>query len=256
MSEWDEFLASVQTHLNELAESGCDIPFFRGHNDSKWHLLSGLGRRSPSEFKKQHLEAILYYDFMSLGGSLLGKHADSWDVLFAMQHHGLPTRLLDWTTTFSAALYFALRPYLHIKNYPENISILPTPCVWILDPFELSRLNQLEPTIANPYVDFDGSYQETFIDQSKKLGASVIAINPPQHTPRQTAQRSVFTLHDDLFTPLETLAKNTVKKFEVPINAIQPAASFLSLAGMNEFSVFPDLDGLARHLRDEHVSPL
>lgn len=254
MNEWSRFLAEIQLHLDQLAESGCDMPFFRGHSDCEWKLLCGLGRQPPAEFKKQHIEPILYYDFLSLGGSLLSRHADSWDVLFAMQHHGLPTRLLDWTTTFSAALYFALRPYLFVKNAPEATVLPKQPCVWILDPFELNRLAQREPAVANPYTDFDGTYQENFIEKSKELGAQAVAINPPQHTPRQSAQRSVFTLHADLATPLDEVAGTAVKMFKVPVAAARDALSFLGLAGVNEFTIFPDLDGLARHLKSEHVS--
>lgn len=254
MSEWNKFVADIQRHLEELAGSGCDMPFFRGHSDCDWKLLCGLGRQSPAAFKKQNVESILYYDFLSLGGGLLGKHSDSWDVLFAMQHHGLPTRLLDWTTTFSAALYFALRPYLSVRNVPEVKTLLRQPCVWILDPFELNRSAQRDPAIANPYVDLDGTYQENFIEESKDIGARVIAINPPQHTPRQSAQRSVFTLHADLFTPLNEVASGIARKFTVPVGAAQDAVSFLGLAGVNEFAIFPDLDGLARHLKREHVS--
>jgi hypothetical protein len=254
MSQWSQFLAEVRQHLDELAESGCDMPFFRGHSDHNWKLLCGLGRQAPSDFKKQNIESILYYDFTSLGGGLLGKRADSWDVLFAMQHHGLPTRLLDWTTTFSAALYFALRPYLFVRNFPEIKKFPTQPCVWVLDPFELNRLAQREPAVANPYIDFDGTYQENFIEQSKSLGADVVAINPPQHTPRQSAQRSVFTLHDAIFKPLDEHAGIALRKFEIPIETARDAVSFLHLAGINEFTIYPDLDGLSRYLKSEHVS--
>jgi len=195
MSKWSQFLHQVQQHLDELAESGCDMPFFRGHSDHRWGLLCGLGRQPSENFKKQNLESILYYDFMSLGGGLLGKQADSWDVLFAMQHHGLPTRLLDWTTTFSAALYFSLRPYLLSGH--QNLESLPMkPCVWILDPFELNRLEQRDPALANPYTDFDGTYQENFIEESKSLGAKAVAILPPQHTPRQAERSCRSTLQN------------------------------------------------------------
>lgn len=256
MTEWVDFVKDIQDHMRALAKSGCDMPFFRGHSDSRWPLLCGLGRQAPDEFKKQNVECILYYDFLSLGGSLLGRNTDSWEVLFAMQHHGLPTRLLDWTTTFSASLYFAIRPYLALRNFPENSIPEVRPCIWILDAFELNRREQRDPSIANPYTDFRGNYQENFIEGTKSIDAQAVAIMPPQHSPRQSAQRSVFTLHCDLSAPLEDFAGDCLRKFELPPNALHEAISFLALAGVNEFSVFPDLDGLARHLKSEHVSRL
>ena len=254
MNNWNSFVTEVQTHIEELKSSGCDMPFFRGHSDKSWKLLPGLGRQAPENYKKQNIESILYYDFISLGGSLLGKNADSWDILFAMQHHGLPTRLLDWSTTFAAALYFALKPYLPLRSFPEVELSSCSACVWILDPFELNRRANGEPAVLNPYTDLNGTYQENFIEGSKELGAKVLAINPPQHSPRQSAQRSVFTLHGDPFQPLDELDSTELRRFDVPGESLQDGLSFLSLAGINEFSIFPDLDGLSRHLKGEHVN--
>ncbi|HEC59557.1 hypothetical protein LCGC14_0678100 [marine sediment metagenome] len=249
MKKWSQFLHQIQQHLDKLAESGCDMPFFRGHNDHSWKLLCGLGRQAAQDFKKQNLESILYYDFMSLGGGLLSKQADSWDILFAMQHHGLPTRLLDWTTTFSAALYFALRPSL--LDNPQSLSIKP--CIWILDPFKLNQLEYGKQVIINPYINLERTYHEYFIDSSKSLDSKVVAILPPQHTSRQSSQRSVFTLHSNIIKPLDEISTIALKKFEIPIDSINEAMSFLTLAGVNEFTIFPDLDGLARYLKKEHV---
>ena len=250
-TNWSNFLDRVNSHLESLAESGCDMPFFRGHSDNTWKLLCGLGRQSPEEFKKQNLESILYYDFMSLAGPTLGKDADSWDVLFAMRHHGLPTRLLDWTTTFAVALYFAVQPHEFLQYLKPSARFPHQPCVWILDPFELNRLCQGEPVIANPRTDFDGNYQENFIERSKELGSDIVAIYPTRLTPRQMAQRSVFTLHEK---PLEKLAPKFATRFDLPLDCVDDAISFLALAGINEYTLFPDLDGLARHLKKEHVS--
>ena len=254
MSSWPDFLAAVMHHIEGLTATGCDMPFFRGHSDSSWKLLTGLGRQRPDDFKKQNIESILYYDFQSLGGNLLGKKADSWDVLFAMQQHGLPTRLLDWTTAFAPALYFALRPILALRSFRGTNLDGVHAAVWILDPFELNKQEGREPAVANPYSDFDGTYQESFIEGTTTLGSRACAIVPPQHTPRQSAQRSVFTLHDDLFLPLEAIAPKCLRKFELPPDTLHDALGFLTLAGVTEYSIFPDLDGLARHLKSEHVS--
>lgn len=254
VKNWNEFIHAVQDHLAKLGLEGCDVPFFRGHADNNWQLLCGLGRQMSSAKKMESIERVLYYDFLSLGGGLLGKQADSWDVLFSMQHHGLPTRLLDWSTTFAAALYFALRPYMLLPGFPEVTCLQTSPCIWILNPFELNQMAQLDSAIGNPQIDFDGTYQENFIEKSKNIGASAVAIGPTQHTSRQTAQRSVFTLHADLSLPLDAIACNAAKKFDIPLECVSHAGSFLRLAGLNEFSVFPDLDGLARHLKNLHAS--
>ena len=98
MSDWTDFVSEVQAYISELRAGGCDAPLFRGHRDETWPLLCGLGRLKPPH-NPTRVEIILY--FISRGGPLLERQGSSWDVLFAMQHHGLPTRLLDWSTTFA-----------------------------------------------------------------------------------------------------------------------------------------------------------
>jgi hypothetical protein len=253
MTEWNDFISGIQEDLSSLRKDGCDMPFFRGHSDNKWKLLCGLGRQKPGGFKRTNIEAILYYDYMSLAGPLLENPNSSWDVLFSMEHHGLPTRLIDWTLTFSVALYFSIKEYAFLENLPLLRGITKTPCVWVLDPYELNRSVLGEPAILNPHTDLVGNYQENFIEQSKSIGADVIAINPTKNNRRLAVQRGVFTLHANLFKPLEDYKGQFLRRYDLPRKAIPDAVQFLMLAGINEFSLFPDLDGLARHMRKEHV---
>jgi hypothetical protein len=218
-------------------------------------LLCGLGRRQPDDFKKKNIESILYYDFLSQAGPLLQRPNSNWDVLFSMQHHGLPTRLLDWSATFAVGLYFALKPYIPLASYvPEKLEALDkNPSVWVLDPFELNRSMSGESVVLNPEIDLEGSYREIFIQESKSLGVKVMAVNPTQAGQRLAAQRGCFTLHGDLFTPLEAEDPPFLKQFVLPKEAVVDGIGFLRLAGMHEYSLFPDLDGLARHLKALHA---
>jgi FRG domain len=105
MSSWGEIL----DHINEIAEDPGMMtgpgPFFRGQSDAKWDLMPGLGRL----ILEPETESHLYYQFLSYGSHLLPSHLSSWSILFQMQHHGLPTRLLDWSESLAVALHFALR---------------------------------------------------------------------------------------------------------------------------------------------------
>ena len=223
--------------------------------DCGWKLLCGLGRRKSDDFKKKNIESIVYYDFLSQAGPLLHRPDSSWDVLFSMQHHGLPTRLLDWSATFSVGVYFALKPFIQrASSAPESFGGLERPpSVWVLDPFELNRTFAEEAVVFNPEIDLEGSYQQIFIEESKSLDAKVMAVNPTQAGRRLAAQRGCFTLHSDLFTPLEATSPTFLKQFVIPKEAIVEGVGFLRLAGMNEYSLFPDLDGLSRHLKALHV---
>lgn len=251
MDDWTAFISEVENHVSVLSDDGCDIPFFRGHSDSDWKLLCDLGRKNDTELKKKNLETILYYDFVSRAGAMLGPKDSSWDTLFTMQHHGLPTRLPDWSATFAVALYFAVRPYIILANIGQSARVKNPPCIWILNPFKLNELANGSSEILNPNLDMDDTYLEYFVRDSKKFPADILAINPTHMGRRLSVQRGAFTLHSELYRPLEDRYGTCIKKITLPKRAIRRALSFLLLSGMNEYSLFPDLDGLARFLRME-----
>jgi hypothetical protein len=238
MSGWDEVLSNISAVLNNLNEKGCTDPFFRGHSESHWKLSPGMTRWNMESDDENRL----YYGFVSLGGYLLQDNATTWDTLFMMQHHGLPTRLLDWSGNFAVALYFALK------------GCASEGAVWVLDPYDLNQRTIKVEEVAYLSNDFSDDYLNYFIEQrSKSFGrfpASVVAIGGSSYAARMRSQRGVFTLHNEIQQPLEDIFPEVVHKIVIPEDAIEGAKQFLRLAGVNEYTLFPDLDGLSRYLID------
>lgn len=232
----DAWLQLYQHTTETIKSVKSDILFFRGHSDASWSLAPTLARtKAPG----RGIEQIAYFDFVTRAGALLPENNSCWNNAFSMQHHGLPTRLLDWTESFATALYFAL------KGAQEEC------CVWALNPFALNKITINREEIVRPQ-DLNGTYDDYFISENKKIEGKAIAISPLRHHPRVFQQRAGFTIHDDLENPLEILYPDVLTKILIPKEAQEGAKQFLQFAGISEFTLFPDLDGLARELNGEH----
>jgi hypothetical protein len=203
-----------------------------------WPLLPGLARIATRTLSLDNVERNLYSEFMTRAGDLLPMNPNAWDVLFAMQHHGLPTRLLDWTETLGVAVYFAVWP----ESDGES-------AVWILNPFLLNEAVLGHAGLGQPYKLLPANYLEYFIERSAQFPGAALAMSPLRHHPRMLRQRAGFTLHSNMGKPLDEHFPDVVTKVVIPSEARPGALAFLRSAGISEFSLFPDLDGLARELR-------
>ncbi len=233
MSGWDLIQGEVTARVAALESIGT-VPLFRGHANSSWELRPGLAR-API---RPSFEGRIYHLFTALGSPLIHHSLGAWERLYLMRHHGLPTRLLDWTENFATAVYFAL------EDATEEAAI------WILDPFRLNEKSFGRAEILEPENDFPEGYDEYFFSEASRDGFpyNVVAMTPSRLSGRLLAQRGGFTFHHDLSSPLELLYPDCVRKVTVPKSAFNEARQFLSLAGVDHYSLFPDLDGLAKHL--------
>lgn len=253
MEDWLSFIDKIHKHLEELEKRDVDFPLFRGHNDVSWKLQPSLYRVfTPCELKT--LEINLYFDFKTNSGTLYQGELNSWEILFEMRHAGIPTRMLDWTENFASALFFALRN-VDWSNNEKNFK----PCIWILNPFELNKKYTNEGGIYS-FDKLDFSYDELLdhkgiLHHSKRTRygpiTGPIAILIPRARQRGLVQKSVFSLHDISHKPIEDMHNSCVKRFDIPTHLIDKAKEFLLLTGTNEYSLFPDLDGLGRYLNEK-----
>jgi hypothetical protein len=237
-------------------------PWFRGEADANWRLRPKLYRDPQPTRDISALDDEFRQEFIVRAPSLSPERPqNSWEWYFLMQHSGAPTRLLDWTESALIALYFAVRN-AGAKSGQNDAA------VYVLEPWKLNEYTvgvkeviapgaesgleerdrlQYRPWLPNRYAPSMGL--------EKELPA---AIYPTHFHRRISSQRSCFTIHGsgrDGFENLAELATPYLQKIIIPRSRAHEIETRLAVAGIDEITIFPDLDGLGRWLtmiqRDE-----
>lgn len=223
-ADWHEDIESV-SKLVEFAESNCAFglhTLFRGQPEDR-PLLPKIGRGTcKPELLSQ--EQRLFAEFKKRSAAYLDTaNRDDWDFLAIAQHHGMATRLLDWTDNPLVALWFAVR-----EGPQQGDGV-----VWVF-PFS-------EEDIADQ--DKDSPFQDgrTKVFQPKHITKTI------------AAQDGWFTVHkfvDGKFIPLENNKnyKGNFLKLRIPKEKVEGLRTQLGLIGVNDSTMFPDLGGLCDFL--------
>ena len=236
LDPWETFLANIRQAQKELRNP--TKVWYRGQWRSGDPLIPSL-HRVPKRLGLKN-EQSLFYGYLRAGAQLVTPRETDWETLFDMQHYGLPTRLLDWTETLGIAVFFAL-------GTGENEA-----AVYVLDPVELNHQAIKKRTVnaLRDPADPKASYKKVYWGKQHLAPSLPIAIAPPFQNDRLLAQRGTFTVHGTDEGSLEEQCPNCVRKVILPANARTDAMEFLSFAGLDRSSIFPDIVGVIPHIRD------
>jgi GNAT superfamily N-acetyltransferase len=185
-----------------------------------------------------------------LTGLAEARPQNSWEWYFLMQHSCAPTRLLDWTEGALLALYFALKDSKNGKDAS----------VWVLDPWWLNERVLKEREVIPPGAtagiwrpDADRYYPwlPNRYDRNATLPDEPVAVYPSHIARRISTQRSCFTVHGSDPEGLEKLGSEENARLVnifVSGSAAHTIQEELAVYGVDEVTIFPDLDGLGRSL--------
>lgn len=244
--------------FEQIIEIGTTFGYnwYRGHSK----IVNEL---TPSVFRGKYINDIyqafnpdvelkLASDFKRKAPSIsksLPKQNNNIEWLFLMQHHGVPTRLLDWTENILAATFFA------VTNDEEKDGE-----IWSMLPWELNKNYGIWglPLIGKSKIVKFLSH-EIFHNNPEKLAEKYklkeipftpMALQPPLKHPRYAAQQSCFTIHPkpsegNTIPELVTDEKFLVR-YIIPKEQKKKFAMKLRYLGISYVSLFPDLEGLAK----------
>ena len=224
---------------------------FRGQANADWPLYSSLSRYlmafrvHPKAWPQQEFKILRIFKRKAhLLLDQLPDDRDSFQWLALMQHHGAPTRLLDFSWSPFVATFFA------IERATSEVA------VWALFPPGLSnrpmrtlRASQkVRKAEVAPWVE--GGYERHFLPNKHRL---VVAGEPHRMNQRLIAQSGTFVMPGILDEPIEELVPpSAVIKFVLNTKTIRRRAmSDLYHMNMSNATLFPGLDGLARSLAYE-----
>lgn len=229
---WEQFKSGFPTYLPQRRDDGAEIYknfIFRGQGSASWALRSTFDRiySDKQAANRDTLAKDLIREFYEECERYSPWRYSIEDprVLAMAQHHGLPTRLLDWSFSPYVAAYFAFSWFMfETKEQSGNVAI------WVLNRAELQRKAP------------EGQLQ-------------IISVQDHENS-RLGSQFGLFTylktnessLEEYLMSEAVDLAK-ALTKLELPRASAREALQDLILMGIHHGTIFPGREGIAQTIK-------
>lgn len=191
------------------------------------------------------------------------KPTNDFEWMFIAQHHGLPTRLLDWSINPLVALYFSLPDVVleeslefeeEDREYYLNDGFSGKgAAVFIINPCVINEVFKNPPYPIN--VAYEYEEWKHYIDPTKSgiRAYEPICIYSNDIDSRISAQSGHFTLHGSCIWSLDyySLTIPNIYKILIPYKFINKIKRNLDMLGINDSYIYPGLDGLAKDIKNK-----
>ena len=252
----DHSTLNADTSVNH--ESVPIVPvWYRGMGDHSLKLETSMARTMNALPREQALMNRFKQNALRF---LQRIPQEEWEWLFLMRHHGLPSRLLDWTETPLIGLYFAVTSVT--QNGPTELEgelDLEDGVLWCLIPSELNNIaggsprSVLDIPMFTPEEKFFWPYlPESVSGPSASKQVTPVAGIAARDTERIQAQQGVFTVNALNPIAIEDVGSGEhVWRYRIPKDAKNKIREELRLLGISSLAVFPHLDNVTRLARSQ-----
>ena len=235
---------------------------YRGLPDADYKLVTSLHRNCKS--KKNVLEGNLLRNFSKYALAEKKMSDESiWYQLSIAQHHGLPTRLLDWSYSPLMALNFAVSES-NFDMFPKHDC-----AIWAVN---INELNGLLPfkyknilINNNAYFftidmlkdvetlsQYDEDMKDIPGDDGKESHSAMVLLEPPSIDQRIINQYSYFSIIPENIENIEGFLEkytNDTRRYIINKDIRWEIRDLLDILNINERTVYPGLDGVAAWLK-------
>lgn len=259
ISKWKE--------ISDL-EINFPLEIFRGQADADWSLSSSIERCLKGSDWEEDIANVEFWfirEFRRKARQYLSDLPDQDDIigwLSIMQHHGTPTRLIDFSRSFYVACYFAL------------INAKSDSAVWAIDPswlinndysiFNIESGKLLDEWEDNVYRESNKLLNKLFSTASSasslKMPPGVVCVEPFHSHQRLNTQQGLFILpfdiQIDILKNLESFHRSKtspIKKIIIKYELRETVLGHLRAMNITSETLFPGIDGFAKSIIHKHL---
>ena len=259
---------------------------YRGQRDASWPIVAGIFRPNLKELLKNEKRAVR--DLISVQPHEFASDETMFDKLVRMQHFGLPTRLLDVSLNALVALYFATDPgpvgdiqsdgmvtafaipqerekyfdsdsvscIANLANMTseekDEIYRLKESLIELPEDEQITKFNE-DGVIKrlHQFIRSEKSYFQPILNPIDLL--KPYYVHPKMSNRRILAQSGAFILYGiDPFKEIFFPYKIEETSFLVPQKAKDPIRTALANLGINESTLFPEIDKAAARIKNSY----
>lgn len=242
---WDDY----KKIINEMSENWV----FRGQVNAEWELRNAIERTNFIHYYKG-IEQVFLTEFQRGARNYLHRdetpeHILEW--LALMQHHGAPTRLVDFSRSAFISAYFAFEQCFYSIDYVA---------VWAINLHQIKKSagEIIAARFPEDWESCNGHINERIFERvfySDELSL-IFPVEPFKMNRRYSLQQSIFVSSGNSREPfmdqlsfLGDQVSKSVIRIEIPIKDQKTAIRDLQKMNIHRASLFPDLDGYALSLK-------